>query len=45
LLQFSQPIKQCKQALRDFQSFRFEDLTQPLSDLVANCTTMDVVER
>jgi hypothetical protein len=31
--------------LRDFQSFRFQDLTKPLSDLVANCATMDVVER
>jgi hypothetical protein len=30
--------------LRDFQSFRFEDLTKPLPDLVANRATMDVVE-
>jgi hypothetical protein len=31
--------------LRDFQSFRFEDLTKPLSDLVANRAAMGVVER
>jgi hypothetical protein len=41
----SQPIEQLKQALRDYQSFRFQDLTKPLSDLVANCATMEVVKR
>jgi hypothetical protein len=40
-----EPIKQLTQTLRDFQSFRFEDFTKPLPDLVANRAAMGVVER
>ena len=44
MIQFGQPIKQRKEARRDFHGLGFEDLAKPLSDLVANFAAMHVVE-
>jgi hypothetical protein len=44
MLQLDEPVNQPKQARRDFQSFRSEDVTKPLPDLVADRAAMGVVE-
>ena len=44
MIQLGECINQHKQPWRDFRCFPAQDFTQPLADLVANRTAMDVVE-
>jgi hypothetical protein len=44
MVQLGQLINQLKQTWRHFRRFSAKDFPQPLTDLVANRTAMDVVE-
>ena len=44
MIQLGERIDQHEQPWRDFRCFPTKDLTQPVADLVANRTAMDVVK-
>jgi hypothetical protein len=44
MLQLGEFINQLEQAWRNFRSFPFEDVTKPISDLIANRATMGVID-